>query len=465
MKTVIIRHNNLRSHSAYYLDEEVERHGYDEPPEISFGNICGRNSSEIFREFSDLHGLRPDTKNPVIACVLSLPPGEKCNSEQWNLIIREFCRQMGANPNEHLWLGVRHRNTPQDHVHLEISRIKFSGKLWNPSYELIKAALVTTKIEKMFNLIPTTPMVEIGKNGRLVFNNKSRKRKPTHTMMTEAGHQKTALEVIQDIIDKQLESKEGIKRIVFEKALKRNGVIPIANINGNKLLGYRFKYKKYSFKGSKLGTDYKLSSLVSRGLIIGSSKKSIKPTVYKSPTSHTDNSKKTKTTQQKVSKKANVDLTLKNKSTSERNRQNFYKRQPKCQKISFKPNNNKDEYKLRESALTSGALAKEMKSDPSTADKRYVTMALKQHTKFSKETFALDKDISWKSLDIHIIKKLLNHGFSEKQVANAVRRYSPEAIKDGQKAEVYAKELVKEVVDSMPKSKKDRGYFNNDLSM
>ncbi|MET4693626.1 hypothetical protein V5J35_003711 [Endozoicomonas sp. NE40] len=106
-----------------------------------------------------------------------------------------------------------------------------------------------------------------------------------------------------------------------------------------------------------------------------------------------------------------------------------------------------------------------MKSDPSTADTRYVKMALRQHPQFSKKTVALDQEINWEKLDIKIIKKLLGHGFSQKQISNAVRRYSPEAVRSDKGAEEYAKNLVQEVASGMKKGNKGTVYSNNDYSM
>ena len=115
--------------------------------------------------------------------------------------------------------------------------------------------------------------------------------------------------------------------------------------------------------------------------------------------------------------------------------------------------------------MISGALATEMKSHPSTADKRYAKIALKQHLKFSKTTVALDHKINWKELDIAVIKKLLTHGFNKAQIVNAIKRHSPEAVKSDKGKKEYAEDLVKEVIANMPKNKKGTNYSNNNLSM
>ncbi|MET4693627.1 relaxase/mobilization nuclease domain-containing protein [Endozoicomonas lisbonensis] len=336
MKSMIMRHDNLHSHTKYYLDEEIVRHGFV-LLEITCGNVCGRNAYEISKEFSDLHNTRPDTRNPIIACVLSLPPGEKCNDETWGLIVREFIRQMETNPDEHLWFGVRHKNTLQDHLHIEISRIKFSGKIWNPRFELIKAALAASRLEKQFNLTPTTPMVEVGKGKKLVFNNKSQQRKPSRSMMTKAGLNKTPLEIIQDEIDHLLKIKNGIKKIVFEKLLRRKGIIPVPNIRNKKLVGYRFTYGKHSFKGSELGTNYKLKELISRGLIINSDENPIE-TIKKNITSNPKPASLPSQTNNPEDKKAVPTKPInKTKTLTERNRQNYYKRKSKHQKVDSIP--------------------------------------------------------------------------------------------------------------------------------
>jgi len=72
----ITRGASFRAAMRYALDE---RHGLDRDhqPEIIGGNMAGRTSAELAREFEAVRQQRPDIRKPVEHIALSLSPSDR----------------------------------------------------------------------------------------------------------------------------------------------------------------------------------------------------------------------------------------------------------------------------------------------------------------------------------------------------------------------------------------------------
>ena len=154
MKVKVDRGTGARGLASYILDEGENATGL-KLPEIIGGNCSGTTAIEIGREIGMMGKLRPDCKKHVWHCSLSLPAGERCESEKWNQITKRFLEIMELAPEQRPYISVRHNDTNYDHIHIETSRIDFNGNIWAGKFEAIKAIEATQQLEKEFGLTIT----------------------------------------------------------------------------------------------------------------------------------------------------------------------------------------------------------------------------------------------------------------------------------------------------------------------
>ena len=264
MKVKVDRGTGARGLASYILDEEENSTGL-KLPEIVGGNCSGTTAVEIGREIGMMGKLRPDCKKHVWHCSLSLSAGERCESEKWNQITKRFLEIMELAPEQRPYISVRHNDTNYDHIHIETSRIDFSGNIWAGKFEAIKAIEATQQLEKEFGLTITAGFEIDKETGK---RKKKDKATPTANEINMSARTGEALPkmVLQGIIDNVL-TGEKLSATAFCEQLEAAGVIVIPNIaSTGKLNGFAFKYNKIPFKGSDLGDSYKLKKLEERGV-------------------------------------------------------------------------------------------------------------------------------------------------------------------------------------------------------
>lgn len=265
MKAKVSRGVGARGLAEYILDEGEKATGL-KLAEIVSSNCSGKTALEIGREVGRMAKLRPDCKKHVWHCSLSLPAGERCESHEWNLIVKRFLVLMELEPERRPYISVRHNDTNYDHVHIETSRIDFNGNIWAGKFEALKAIKATETLEKEFGLKITAGLEIDEETGKRVKKDKATPTANEINMAARTGDAPPKM-VLQGIIDAAL-TGEKISATAFCERLESAGVTVIPNIaSTGKLNGFAFKYNEIPFKGSDLGDSYKLKKLEERGVI------------------------------------------------------------------------------------------------------------------------------------------------------------------------------------------------------
>lgn len=147
MKAKISKGSSFRGCLDYVTKEGAERIG---------GTLAGKNAREMSREFSVARRLREDIERPVWHTSLSLPKGERLDTERWNKACVAFLARMGIIPPEEVqWTAWRHTDGEYDHVHIIVNRISLTGAVWDAGLDVYKAIAATREIEKSFGLTIT----------------------------------------------------------------------------------------------------------------------------------------------------------------------------------------------------------------------------------------------------------------------------------------------------------------------
>ena len=94
----ITRGGSFRGAARYVLDE---RRGLDRDhqPEMIGGNIAGRTSAELTREFEAVRQQRPDIRKPVEHVALSFARGERpLSNDEMARLADEYLKRRGHDP-------------------------------------------------------------------------------------------------------------------------------------------------------------------------------------------------------------------------------------------------------------------------------------------------------------------------------------------------------------------------------
>lgn len=249
MKAKVTRGNGFRGILNYSLGPG-KKNKHDRA-RIVAGNMAGRDSRELAREFGCVRRLRPDIKNPVWHCSLALPSGEL--TETWNNIAEQHLRNMGVDLSKHQWLAVRHNDTDHDHVHIVLNRIGLDGSVWHGKNDVFLAIESTQQLEKEFGL-KLTPGLEA---------------EPDHPKKTRGQDEKEkrtgqpSLKVrMQKILNQAM--KAGSFE-AFVLGCEAQGLTLLPNVaKTGKMNGFSFQLDGEVMKASNLGSKYKWARLAEK---------------------------------------------------------------------------------------------------------------------------------------------------------------------------------------------------------
>lgn len=259
MKAKVGRGNGFRGVLDYAL-------GKNKGAEIVGGTISSGTPRQLAQEFGLVRRLRPDAKNPVWHCSLSLPKGDHLTSEKWDAIASDFIQEMGFSELTP-WVAIRHSDTDYDHIHIVASRIDLGGELWHGKWEARTAIEATQKLEEIHGLTLTPGLNGVDENWQKTSRVRGRKtlKKGEVEMGLRTGEQPPKLK-LQNIIDEALNAGD-LTAVQLAETLSIAGVQVRANLASTGTFnGFSYELDGIAFKGSALGKNYSWGGLQKRGV-------------------------------------------------------------------------------------------------------------------------------------------------------------------------------------------------------
>jgi hypothetical protein len=256
MKAKVGRGDGFRGALSYVLDAGKKATG-EKKPEIVGGTVAAIDASGMSSEFAITRGLRPDAKRPVWHCSLSLPAGERLESDKWREVASDFMREMQF-PDDTQWTVVRHNDTDYDHVHIIASRISLSGELWHGKWEARQAIQATQELERVHGLTLTAGLDSPQSADRKKITAQE------INMGIREGKEPPRL-YLGRVVDEALKTKPTAAD--FAEMLEAAGIGVRANIaSTGRMNGFSFEVDGVSFKSSDIGKGYSWSGLQKQGL-------------------------------------------------------------------------------------------------------------------------------------------------------------------------------------------------------
>ena len=216
------------------------------------GTVWG-SMTEMKHQFEATGRIRPEIGKPVVHFSLSLPSDDgKLDSGKWLDIAEDFMRGMKF-PEDTAWVAVRHSDTAHDHIHIVVSRISLSGKVWDDSHDFLRGMTVTSRLEKEYGLVRTDK------------KRKDRRIKASDYNMAQRDVLSERAKIM-NLVDLTLAFHPSYED--FRRALAASGVT-VTGYRSQKtdmLKGITFELSGVRVKGSQLGRGYSAPGLIARGL-------------------------------------------------------------------------------------------------------------------------------------------------------------------------------------------------------
>lgn len=241
MKSKITRGKNFDGLCRYILRKSAQAN-------LIGGNLAGAAASDLAKEFQQIAALRPEIEKPVWHSSLALPKGDKLTDSQWNQIVEDYLKGLGFDTQITPYVVVRHKNTESDHVHLAVSRVNLSGKLYLGRNEHLIATRICQELERK-HALAITP----GPDHKAP----SKALKTTEKAMQARTGKVPPRRQLQKAIDEIIKENSALSAVEFIKKLNEAGITARPNISkSGKMSGYSFEIGGISFKASQLGKQY-----------------------------------------------------------------------------------------------------------------------------------------------------------------------------------------------------------------
>jgi hypothetical protein len=248
----ITRGGSFRGAARYTLDE---RRGLDpdHQPEITGGNMAGRTSGELTREFEAVRQQRPDIRKPVEHVVLSFAYNDRpLSNEEMARVADEYLKRRGHDLDRLQYVVVRHRDKDHQHCHVLLNRVRTDRTVVPQQYrEYLRNKETCRALERDFGLRPV-------RNERP----RSGERAPTRgedRMMRDRGvtSEKEQLKaVILDAARDQPTMTELVRRLQAKGVQVRPNIARTGHVSG---MSYRLD--RVAVKGSVLGRGFSFEGL------------------------------------------------------------------------------------------------------------------------------------------------------------------------------------------------------------
>ena len=270
MQAKIIKGKDFGGVVKYVLSSEVKdginggtrvRQG---DPELIDSTMVGNSIRGITEEFNTVADMRPNHKEKVWHCVLSLPSNERdVSNEEWTSIAKDFLKEMNLDNNDYIL--VRHNDTDNPHVHIVLNTIDHDYKISNTYHDYIKANKACEKLEHKYGLELSHHGTEKTKHlERKTIGNQHIDQRKLAQQNKKLPELFRSTDTDRDYIKKSISSAIKTARKdfpTFLQSVASKGIEIKTNVGNEKVNGLSFSVGDSKFGGASLGKDFKWSEL------------------------------------------------------------------------------------------------------------------------------------------------------------------------------------------------------------
>jgi hypothetical protein len=241
----MIKGKGFRGALRYNL-EKVEK-GVAEVLSHSFVEVSERM---IMKEIQMVRMLRPNLQKYFYHTSINFPPSEDLSNERMNQIGNEYLKAAGFD--QHQFIMFRHRDAEHPHLHILVNRIGYDGNVVSDSNDFARTEKILRELEKRYNLTEVMSSKQALK--RAVTKDELEMMKRTNEPSHKVHLQKSIVDVLR--------AKPRISCSEFIQDLQRKGIQARFNVASTGYVsGISYSYKDMIVTGSKLGNDFKWTTL------------------------------------------------------------------------------------------------------------------------------------------------------------------------------------------------------------
>ena len=217
-------------------------------------NMEGDGPRKLAKEFGEIRKLRPKLGKAVLHVSLSAAPGEHLSDTQWTEIGQRYLHGMGLDDNQ--YLITRHDDTEHEHVHLLINRIRVDGNVTSDSHDYRRHEILMRAIERDYSLQSVRPSIDTERRA-------ATKGEIEQGLRTGVPSTRQRL---QQLCDGAITTSRGYSD--YAERLEAAGVelLPVTQLDGQKLSGLSYRLDDVMMKGSDLGKGHSPVGLAKRGI-------------------------------------------------------------------------------------------------------------------------------------------------------------------------------------------------------
>lgn len=198
--------------------------------QVILTNMASNTPKSLAREFGQLRSLRAGLNKAVFHASISLSPEDRQLSDsEFSAIAQNFLD--GMDYHDSPFVVVRHHDTDHQHIHIVASRITLKGEVVSDAHDFRRAETVMRKLEEQYGLHP-----------------------PAERMINQKQQGGSMNNELRTLLEQALANSEDIQQFIAE--CKKRGIDPLPHIQGKKISGLAFRFKKKKVKGSDLGKKY-----------------------------------------------------------------------------------------------------------------------------------------------------------------------------------------------------------------
>ncbi|MGW2204814.1 relaxase/mobilization nuclease domain-containing protein [Streptomyces sp. NPDC001774] len=196
-------------------------------PRIVAGSVPG-TPQQVARIIDRHNRRRSDVARPIWRCSLSLPDEDGVlTDERWGQIAEQYVGRMWGP--DVPWVAVRHGD---DHVHLTVSRVRWSGELASDSHDYARSRPIVRALEAEHGLTNAEE-----RSNRVAPQVSG----PERAAAQRRGAERPEREQLRELVRAARDASAGGGREAFEAALEEAGVGYRANVaKGGRMSGYSF---------------------------------------------------------------------------------------------------------------------------------------------------------------------------------------------------------------------------------
>jgi len=244
----MIKGKGFRGALRYNL-EKVEKGA----AEILSHSFAEATEKMIMKEIQMVRVLRPNLQKYFYHTSINFPPHEKLTGQQMNVIATDYLTAAGFT--QHQFIVFQHFDAHHPHLHILANRIGLDGKVLNDSNDFARTEKILRELETKYKLTQVISSKQATK--RATTKNEIEMRRRTR----QESHKVR----LQLIVKEVLSSKPTLTCTEFVRALQSRDVGVRFNIASTGYVsGISYAFKGFVTTGSKLGNDFKWTTLKTR---------------------------------------------------------------------------------------------------------------------------------------------------------------------------------------------------------